>query len=92
MWADSGGFLFLFRVSVVPAVRFLFLVVGVVRCLVVGMLLGVVLSASLRSLPVVASLPSGGCSGWTAGCSVCFVAVPDGPGFSAIFLFFYQLL
>ena len=33
--------------SVVSAVRFLFLVVGVVRCLVVGLLLGVVLSASL---------------------------------------------
>ena len=43
LWADSVGFRFLFRVSVVPAVRFLFLVVGVVRCLVVGLWLGVVL-------------------------------------------------
>jgi hypothetical protein len=63
MWADSVGFLFLFRVSVVPAVRFLFLVVGIVRCIVVGLFLGGVLSVSLRLLPVVASLPFDGCSG-----------------------------
>jgi hypothetical protein len=43
-------------VSVVPSVRFLFLVVGVVCCLVVGLLLGVVLSASLRLLLVLASV------------------------------------
>jgi hypothetical protein len=74
MWVDGVGFLLLFCLSVVRAVRFLFLVVGVLRCLVVGLLLGVVLSASLRLLPVVATLPSGGCSGWTAGCSVCVIA------------------
>ena len=44
MWAESVDFRFLFRVSVVPAVRFIFLVVGVVRCRVDGMLLGAVLS------------------------------------------------
>jgi hypothetical protein len=73
-------FFFLFRVSVVPAVRFLFLVVGVVRCLVVGLFLGVVLSASFRLLPVLASVPSGGCSVWTTGCSMCSAAAPVGTG------------
>jgi hypothetical protein len=80
MWAESVGFRFLHRVSVVPAVRFLFLVIGVVRCRVVGLLLVAVLSVSLRLLPVVASLSSNGCSGWTTGCSMCVVAVPDSPG------------
>jgi hypothetical protein len=80
MWADNVGFFFLFRVSVVPAVRFLFLVFGVVRYLVVGMLLGVVLSACLRLLTVLASVPSRGCSGWTTGCSMCAAAVPVGTG------------
>jgi hypothetical protein len=80
MWAESVDFRFLFRVSVVPAVRFIFLVVRVVRCRVVGLLLGAVLSGSLRLLPVVASFPFDGCSGWTAGCFMCVVAVPYGPG------------
>jgi hypothetical protein len=79
MWAESVDFRFLFRVSVVPAVRFIFLVIGVVRCRVVGLLLVAVLSGSLRLLPVVASLSANGCSGWTTGCSMCVVLVPDGP-------------
>ena len=62
MWAESVGLRFLHRVSVVPAVRFLFLVVGVVRCRVDGLLLVAILSGSLRLLPVVASLSSTGCS------------------------------
>jgi hypothetical protein len=79
MWADNVGlFFFLFRVSVVPAVRFHFLVVGLVRCLVVGLLLGVAWSATLRLLPVLASVPSGGCSGCTTGCSMCAAAATVG--------------
>jgi hypothetical protein len=52
MWTDSVGFFFLVRLFVVPAVRFLFSVVGEVRCLAVGLLLGVALFASLRLLSV----------------------------------------
>ena len=44
MWADNVGlFFFLARLSVAPAVRFLFLVGGEARCLAVGLLLGVTL-------------------------------------------------
>ena len=66
--------------SVVPAVRFLFLMAGVLHCLVVGLLLGVVLSPSLRLLPILASVPSGGYSCWTTDCSMCAAAAPVGTG------------
>jgi hypothetical protein len=53
VWCPYASLFPLFRVSVVPAVRFIFLVVGVVRCRVVGLLLWV-----LSCLLVCACCPS----------------------------------
>jgi hypothetical protein len=74
VWADSVGFFFLARLSVAPAVRFLFLVGVEARRFAVGLLLGVALLDSLCLLFVLASVLPDGCCAWTAVCFVDFVA------------------
>ena len=75
MWYESVvlGF-FLARLSGGSATRFLFVVVGVVRRLAVGLLLCAALLGALRLLLVVLSGLSGCCCAGVAGCSTGSVA------------------
>jgi hypothetical protein len=75
MSAESVGLaFFLARLSGVPAARVLFVVGGEVRCRAVGLLLSVALLSVFRLLPMLSSVPSGGCCARTAGYSTGSVA------------------